>query len=338
MVDETIPIPTKLPQVWVTTLTGVVEVIFTMAALIGNGLFIGAVILKKKLRTLANLFLLNLSMTDIVAALLVSSVTSGSFLNHGWYLSLDYCIFHNILHPALLGVSICLTTFIAINRYIYVVHNDKYHRVTNKLTVCLAIAIAWIEPTVVHAVRVAKTSKYHSTAFRCRGITTQLEFILTFYIPCSVSCLCYVLIFVHVYQSRRKIQTHTSQQTANNKGPNLQEIRMLKVLVAVFILVCMGYLPYIVLVNVSQEVIGQRPPGEAFLLLYPCIHLAGVLNPILYGANNKQFRDAYKDLLKIRIIFGNHPQSTVTSTQSSGEGSYQARITQRTQEISIQTQ
>ncbi|XP_070564564.1 protein trapped in endoderm-1-like [Ptychodera flava] len=129
----------------------------------------------------------------------------------------------------------------------------------------------------------------------------EVWFALTHYVPSVFTIIFYILIFVYVRKSRKRVQVYPGPSTSTNNGQNAQELRMLKVLLAVSFLVVMGYLPYAVLVNIYVS-LKMPPTAEVFILLYPCIHIAGVLNPVLYGASNRNFRVAYRELLTGKLF------------------------------------
>ncbi|XP_070573615.1 melatonin receptor type 1B-B-like [Ptychodera flava] len=292
----------SLPSVWATQLAGTIEVIFSVIAIFGNFVFVAAVILKKKLRTLANIFLVNLSFTDILAALLVSSFSIDSFFRREWHLGHGLCVVHAILHAYFSSTSLYLTAFIAINRYIYIVHRHKYKSVTHKVSVTVMLIFAWMFPLVMFSAVIPKNAEYYPSILRCQVNSSEqlLTFAVTgivgFYLPSVITLICYTLIFVSVRKSRRRVQSHSGHNTGTHVGPSQQEVRMLKVLVAVYLLILMGYLPFVVFINVKW-VLGLTPSPNVVLTIYPSLHVAGVLNPILYGANNSNFRDAYKEFL-----------------------------------------
>ncbi|XP_077978202.1 melatonin receptor type 1A-A-like [Glandiceps talaboti] len=299
----------KLPDVWITQVVGTIEAIMAILALVGNVVFVAVILLKKQLRTYGNVYLANLSVTDIIAAVFISAISSDSYFRRGWRFSRTFCVLHQKLHPGLLAISLMLSAAIALNRYVYVVHNEKYRRLTNKVSVAISLAICWIYPIILNAVG---KSLYRPPIFRCQGTGTSLIKLyiiyFTYYIASAVVVVSYFLIFLFIRKSRRRIQAHGTNQQGNNqnndnsKSPSPQEVRMLKVLLAVFCLCLLGYLPFVIVLNVYKE-LKMRAPPDVLLLLYPCMHIGGVMNPILYGVSNKNVRKAYMELVTGRIIW-----------------------------------
>ncbi|XP_070535339.1 melatonin receptor type 1B-B-like [Ptychodera flava] len=294
-----------LPAHWITQLCGTLELLFAVATLVGNIMFILIVIFKKKLRTWMNLFLVNLSLTDIISALFISLPTMHSYYHRVWRLGSLYCLIHNLLHPIMTSTSLWLTAFISINRYVYTVHNKIYRRLTNKITMTLAIIFAWGAPIVSqYAVYIdTSQSSYDPTAFRCLIPGTKLFFILLVYTPSFLVILLYILIITHVIKSRYRVQDHASTQSQSSTVTvaTPQELRMLLVVFGIFCLVLLGYLPvaFVIFIAKLQD---RRPPIEGFILSYPMTHVCGVMNPFLYGVNNRHFKEAYKELITGKLI------------------------------------
>ncbi|XP_070564508.1 trace amine-associated receptor 8-like [Ptychodera flava] len=124
-------------------------------------------------------------------------------------------------------------------------------------------------------------------------------------IPCIVTVLCYCLIFVFIRRSRQRVQAHgtTGPGNTSNKAPSLHEIRALKVMVVVFLLILLSYLPIPMSVGI-HKMMGKKPPISVFHVIYSSQHIAGSVNPILYGMSNKRIRDGYKSFLSGEMIFG----------------------------------
>ncbi|XP_077978201.1 melatonin receptor type 1A-like [Glandiceps talaboti] len=299
-----------MPAVWVTQVVGSIECVMTLLALVGNVIFFAVIMLKKQFRTYSNVYLANLSVTDIIAAVFVSSIVTDSYLYRSWRFTRSYCILHQKLHPGLLTVSLLLSAGIALNRYVYVVHNEKYRRLTNKVSVAISLAICWIYPLILNTVDDVSKSIYRPPIFRCQLVGTSILLYTTYftnYIASGIVVICYFLIFLFIRRSRRRVQAHGTNQQGNNqnndnsKSPSPQEVHTLKVLIAVFCLCVLGYMPFVVLMNV-YSMFDMRPPANAQLMLYPCLHIGGVMNPILYGMSNKNIRKAYKELVTGRLF------------------------------------
>ncbi|XP_077991569.1 melatonin receptor type 1A-like [Glandiceps talaboti] len=330
----------RLTPIWATLLSASFEIIICIGGLIGNVLFITAVLTRKKLRTYSNIFLINISVTDLIAIIFVSIQSADSYIQRGWRWGHVYCVIHNYLHASLLSISLWLTTFVAVNRYIYIVHKPRYQHVTNRATVILGLAFAWMLPIVLVCDDFIRkpSSTYVASAFRCISIPLAAPvFVVLFYVPSVIAVLSYIFIFIYVRRVRIRIKAHdrnNPNSTANKKdGPSSQELRMVVVTMAVFFLVTLGYMPFVLLLAAYQAM-GKRAPPLYMVLLYPLLHVCGLMNPILYGATNRNFRAAYGELIKWKFLRG---KTTVTplGTVSAGTSNTVPSTTGRTQETSV---
>ncbi|XP_070535344.1 melatonin receptor type 1B-B-like [Ptychodera flava] len=291
----------KLPTTWIVQVSATEEIVFAVLAVIGNLLFVCLVILKKEIRTFGNALLVNLSFTDIFAAVLVSVPSAVSFFLRRWIFGQTFCAIHFVLHSLLFGVSLWSTAFIAVDRYIYVVHNHLYRKTATRLTTTAFVLGSWLFPILtrmyIEEFRFPVDAfRYSPYTLRCTGSTRQqpLSAALNVYLPSVVVIACYILIVNFVSRSRNRVQAHASDQT----GPNRQEIRMLVVIFAVFLLILLAYVPFQLILTISQSK-NIRPPVDAMIALYPCMHLGGFLNPLLYGVNNRRFKKAYAELFTV---------------------------------------
>ncbi|XP_077985133.1 melatonin receptor type 1B-B-like [Glandiceps talaboti] len=325
-----LPTPTiRMTPEWATLFSASLETIICTGGLIGNILFIAAVMTKKKLRTYSNIFLVNLSITDLIAILFVCIPSTDSYFNRGWRFGRNYGILHNYLHPTLLSISLWLTMFVAVNRYVYIVHNSKYGTVTNRLTVTLALVLAWLVPAAVVLDNFVQkpSSQYVPLAFRYTSTFTKTRsviFVCTlFYVPSAVAILCYFFIFIYVRKTRMRMKAHNENNpttSANNHGgPSAQEVRMVVVTLAVFVLVMFGYLPFVILLFVCKAM-GKPIPIGSMVLIYPLIHVCGLVNPILYGITNRHVRAAYKAVIVWKLPCRRTTNMKVTPIVTVSEG------------------
>ncbi|XP_077985384.1 uncharacterized protein LOC144440029 [Glandiceps talaboti] len=152
---------------------------------------------------------------------------------------------------------------------------------------------------------------YQPALFRCRKASTGppvIALIVTgAFAPCVVVVICYILIFRFVRKSRHRVQASMTNQPTNSvsngkKIRSAQELRVLKILLAVFGLILLGYLPFIVLITVARAL--DVSVNDTMILMYPCVHIAGAVNPILYGVGDRRILTAYRKLFSGQLIFG----------------------------------
>ncbi|CAH1797857.1 unnamed protein product, partial [Owenia fusiformis] len=123
------------------------EGLLTVTGLVGNTLIIGAIVIMKQLRTLPNMFVLNLAIADlVVSGLLTPFLIAIVALGENYFTGPGYRFCQ------LIGF-ICITSCVAsginimsvsINRYLCICRNSWYLRIYTKRSVIVMIAYAWI--------------------------------------------------------------------------------------------------------------------------------------------------------------------------------------------------
>ncbi|GLV40685.1 Trapped in endoderm 1 [Carabus blaptoides fortunei] len=125
----------------------------------------------------------------------------------------------------------------------------------------------------------------------------KLIFLIGFVLPCIAIILCYSCIYWRVRKSRRKLKAHetrTTLRTGCRTNREKEDGRLTKLMLIIFICFVLCFLP-LMLVNVFDD-----------NTAYPTLHvlasilawLSSVINPFIYAASNRQYRSAYKELLK----------------------------------------
>lgn len=93
-------------------------------------------------KTVTNVFIVSLALSDLLTTLICMSMTFAKLAGGSSLLSGDTCVINGFLNASLGVVSTLMTTFIAVDRYYVVVKLPK-GAVSIKLA-CLLVAICWI--------------------------------------------------------------------------------------------------------------------------------------------------------------------------------------------------
>ncbi|XP_012937885.1 uncharacterized protein LOC101856656 [Aplysia californica] len=102
----------------------------TMASLLGNGLVIACVRIHHRLREeQSNMFIVNLSVTDMLSAVLIMLSSLHALAGDRWMLGPVWCDVVCAANYTLIIVSMLTLCFIALDRYMAVLHALHYHRV-----------------------------------------------------------------------------------------------------------------------------------------------------------------------------------------------------------------
>lgn len=130
-----------------TDVTSVLEAcslaVVCVVALTGNiGLFI-IVLKNRRLRTVTNYFILNLSLADILVAAVSMPITLATIVVGQWPLGYNGCTAVGFITILTFIASVMGLALIALNRYYYVVQWKKYSIIFSKRRILPCCLIVW---------------------------------------------------------------------------------------------------------------------------------------------------------------------------------------------------
>ena len=120
-----------------------IYIIIIMFGLFANGLICYVIIAKKKLRTVRNLFIMNLAISDMIMCVLCMPFTLLKLLMKSWPLGATMCK----IVPWLQGVNVFASTItittIALDRYQVIMYPSSIKDNTKKLVAIGIVAVIW---------------------------------------------------------------------------------------------------------------------------------------------------------------------------------------------------
>lgn len=295
---------------------------------IGNVLVIVAIAQTRKLRTTANAFLASLAVADVATCVIVLPILATALI------SLETIITSHVLcrlfyHTTLTfsPVSIQHLILIAANRYTLINKNPRiYVKIFNKRTISVFIACIWVINVLLNF-GVAVTS-YGARRFfgkdycfleqkNAIGTLYWLITLLYTFLSCFVIIpLFYILTFRTVHKSHVRVkQDHsmtdapsiatvsvhpsTLQTAGGQRQPrrllSSSEIKLTKVNFFIFITNVFFLSPLFFVLAING---GEITHGVFVLILFP-IGMNSVTNPLVYCGFNRNFRQAFKAILKL---------------------------------------
>ncbi|CAH1776621.1 unnamed protein product [Owenia fusiformis] len=299
---------TSTPEVFVdylqshpaeTSILIAILLVLTTIGLFGNVLIIGAVCVTKGLRTVANVFVVNLAICDIILASWVNAFfIAGAFLGEKWFL--DRKALCDIVSFFCLSACLCsLATVaaIAVNRYVCICRKSIYHKIYTKLNTAIMIIVMWVYSCWLNIGAFNGFGKftYDKKMLGCiwdrdANRLFTVFFLLGVFFPVGIVTVAYVLIFVRVYTSKKKV----SDQNKNGKQTNMaKEIKLAKVLFGLFVVFLLMNLPYGLALIID---VGDIFPTVIWTLVVQLMHANGSgVNCFVYGFSNKAFSDGYRN-------------------------------------------
>ncbi|XP_037833237.1 histamine H2 receptor-like [Kryptolebias marmoratus] len=311
---------------------GVILSLLILLTVGGNVLVCLAVCASRRLRCLTNCFIVSLAVTDLLLGLLVLPFSALLQLNDEWPLGPVFCNFYISMDVMLCTASILTLLAISVDRYLAVTMPLRYASLVLPWRVAVALMSVWTVSVAVSFLPIQMgwntvngTVQNHgpwASDRRCRFELNRpyvlTDSLLTFYLPLGAMCWTYLQIFRIARSQAKRIITArpiciTSYNSRNNPPTSttlvssvtavaLREHKATLTLAAVIGAFVVCWLPYFILFTVLGL---KEHPDPGIVPEFPIVLWLGyansALNPILYGALNRDFRSAYSHLLRCRV-------------------------------------
>uniref|UniRef100_A0A8C4HFH2 Histamine H2 receptor n=1 Tax=Dicentrarchus labrax TaxID=13489 RepID=A0A8C4HFH2_DICLA len=281
----------------------------------GNVLVCLAVCASRRLRCLTNCFILSLAVTDLLLGLLVLPFSALLQLNDDWPLGPVFCNFYISMDVMLCTASILTLLAISVDRYLAVTMPLRYASLVLPWRVAVAMASVWIVSVAVSFLPIQMGWNTVNGTVQNRGPWAPerkcrfelnrpyvlTDSLLTFYLPLIAMCWTYLRILRIARAQAKRIISARTTVVSSVTAVALREHKATVTLAAVIGAFVVCWLPYFILFTVLGL---KEHPDPSTVPEFPIVLWLGytnsALNPILYGALNRDFRSAYAHLLRCR--------------------------------------
>ncbi|KAL6479636.1 hypothetical protein MHYP_G00106690 [Metynnis hypsauchen] len=276
--------------------------IFTIVVdILGNVLVILSVFRNKKLRNAGNIFVVSLSVADLVVAVYPYPLVLMAIFHNDWTMGDLHCQVSGFIMGLSVIGSIFNITAIAINRYCYICHSLHYDRLYSFKNTCCYLCITWVLTAIATVPNFFVGSlQYDPRVFSCTFSQTVSSYytisvvVVHFLIPLLVVSFCYMRIWVLVIQVKHRVKPGPRLKIKPNDLRNFLTMFMVFVLFAV----CWAPLNFIgLIVAINPVRIAPSIPEWLFVTSYFMAYFNSCLNAIIYGLLNQNFRKEYKTIL-----------------------------------------
>uniref|UniRef100_A0A3B4UKZ6 Histamine H2 receptor n=1 Tax=Seriola dumerili TaxID=41447 RepID=A0A3B4UKZ6_SERDU len=311
---------------FLTVMLGVILSLLILLTVGGNVLVCLAVCASRRLRCLTNCFIVSLAVTDLLLGLLVLPFSALLQLNDEWPLGPAFCNFYISMDVMLCTASILTLLAISVDRYLAVTMPLRYASLVLPWKVAVAMVSVWTVSVAVSFLPIQMgwntvngTVQNHgpwAPERKCRFELNRpyvlTDSLLTFYLPLMAMCWTYLQILRIAREQAKRIVSARPTSVA------LREHKATVTLAAVIGAFVVCWLPYFILFTVLGL---KEHPDPSIVPEFPIVLWLGyansALNPILYGALNRDFRSAYTHLLRCRcptyLQRSRQPSLTVTA-------------------------
>ncbi|XP_035262683.1 somatostatin receptor type 2 [Anguilla anguilla] len=287
--------------------------------LCGNALVIYVILRHAKMKTVTNIYILNLAVADVLCMLSLPFIAIQLALVR-WPFGSALCRVVMTADSLNQFTSIFCLTVMSVDRYLAVVHPIKSTR-WRKPRVAKGINVAvWGVSLLVNLpvmIFSGLLSSRRGGASFCTIVWPEPQgayytafisytFLLGFFLPLAVICLCYLLIVVKVKSSGLQVCS------SKRKRSERKVTRMVSIVVAVFVL-C--WLPFYVF-NVTS-VTGSINSTPALKSTFDFVVVLGYANscanPVLYAFLSENFKKSFQKVLCLTRRRGGGPEEAERS-------------------------
>ena len=293
--------------VWIET---VLFAVINVVALFGNLLTCYAVHRNQRLRTLPNMFVVALGVSDILMSICCMPFSVATLFRGEWIFGESVCRFLSFEVFMFGMASLNTMAIIAVSRYFRVVKSVKYPFVFKKQRALIYIAVVWLVAFVGSVPPFffgEGAVKFQAGKAMCwysfQSNIAYTVFVECIYIatPLTVIVICYAKVFHTVSRSNRVFMQENNPQELR---ANVEEAKVTKTLAAVMVGFSCCWLPICIVDNIDTARGEDTLPRQVYLTYGFLCYLSSTINPFIYGATNKQFRREYKAILSSIVCFG----------------------------------
>ncbi|XP_067657218.1 octopamine receptor beta-2R-like [Haliotis asinina] len=329
----------------------IIMVAIMVGAVFGNVLVISSVIKFERLRAITNYFIVSLAFADLLVAILVMPFSASMELSGKWVLGRTMCDIFNGNDVLFSTASILHLCCISMDRYIAIIHPLQYENKMTRHRVAAMLTTTWVASILISCIPVhsqlyttvenyQKLEHDHETCtFIVNKVYAGVSSCVSFWIPCFIMVFVYAKIYMEARKQEKFIQStamymqYSDARDCHSNGtlrggadgvPRLERKRMkrehkaaktLGVIMGAFILCFLPFFSWYVITTMCDESC-PYPPVIGSMLFW-IGYFNSCLNPILYAYFNRDFRTAFKKLLRIESMIpcdGSDPTTQALNT------------------------
>ena len=279
-------------------------------AISGNVSVCYAVYRNQRLRSLANMFIVALAVSDLLISVSCMPLSVATVVQSRWVFGTTVCQLQGFAIFTFAMSSANTMGIIAISRYFCVVKPTRYIVLFRKQRILMYTAAVWF---------MALIGSVPPLIFQTGGYTFQpgkamcmypfqTNIAYTVFIECvfvaapfTLITFCYAKVFYTVSRSNR---VFTQENNPEQLRANVEEAKVTKTLALVMASFSLCWLPICIMDYIDAARGEPTLPRQVYLTYGFLAYLSSTINPFKYGATNRRFRREYKTILKkISLIF-----------------------------------
>ncbi|XP_006630959.3 melanopsin-A isoform X1 [Lepisosteus oculatus] len=327
---------------------GAVILAVGITGLLGNFLVIYAFSRSRSLRTPANIFIINLAITDFLMCLTQAPVFFTTSMHKRWIFGEKGCELYAFC-GALFGICSMITlTVIAVDRYFVITRPLASIGVMSRRRALLILSAVWTyslgwslppffgwSAYVPEGLLTSCTWDYMTFTPSVRAYT-MLLFTFVFFIPLLIIIYCYVFIFRAIRATNKavsKISSDDSKQSLKKYQRLKNEWKMAKIALIVILLYVLSWSPYSTVALTAFA--GYSDVLTPYMNSVPAViaKASAIHNPIIYAITHPKYRSAIAKYIPCLGVLLRVPQKD-SRYSSSFQSTRRSTVTSQSSEIS----
>uniref|UniRef100_A0A8D0H6E4 Neuropeptide FF receptor 1 n=1 Tax=Sphenodon punctatus TaxID=8508 RepID=A0A8D0H6E4_SPHPU len=290
--------------------------------MVGNSLVCFIVLRNNCMRTVTNLFILNLAISDLLVGIFCVPTTLVDNLITGWPFSNGVCKMSGLIQGMSVSSSVFTLVAIAVDRFLCIVYPFKSKlsllKALNTIAIIWVLAITIMCPSAVmltvgvmedHYMVYGKNQSLAYPLYSCyeawpdsemRKVYTTVLFAYIYVAPLTLIMVMYGRLGIQLYMSLGPVSRHrvVSQERCST-GVSRRKVKVIKMLLLVALLFMLSWLPLWTLMLLTDY--AQLEDEQIHLLtsyIFPFAHWLAFsnssINPIIYGYFNENFKRGFQ--------------------------------------------
>ncbi|KAG5672792.1 hypothetical protein PVAND_002886 [Polypedilum vanderplanki] len=275
-------------------------------AISGNVIVLWIVIAHRRMRTVTNYFLVNLSLSDLLMATMNCVFNFIFMIDSDWPFGYIYCIINNFIANLSVAASVFTLVAISFDRYIAIV-KPLHHR-SSRIRAKIFLSLIWSTSCVLAApclfyskisTKSYSKGKTRTVCYlewpdgqfpvsRADYIYNIVFLILTYAIPIAIMIFCYSLMGRELWGSR-SIGEHTERQLESMRSKR-KVVRMFVVIVTIFAVCWLPYHLFFIYSYYNTSMVSTSYAQHLYLGFYFLAMANASVNPLIYYYMNERFR------------------------------------------------
>ncbi|XP_022102455.1 protein trapped in endoderm-1-like [Acanthaster planci] len=284
----------------------------------GNLMTIIAVAKTSALRTPTNLFIISLSVSDLLYCIIVLPVLLTVYNHNAWVFGPVFCRIHPLLMITFVGATIMSLAGTAFGRCLKITQSPLYGKLfTIKWRATVMILVCWLLPLIFLLPPI--TGVWGDLGYEPKTLTctflrggsnsgySMFFMISALIIPTFSITFCYLRILQTVCANHKRVQKMRKAVVNEVSGATRardsmkrqrttayrEDIQYTKMMLCIFLVFIVCYVPYMMATLVDPQVKNMT----FHFFCGSCVWFSSCLNPIVYVIMNKHFRKAFAGLL-----------------------------------------